>query len=816
MRTRSSFLVAASLSAILFVAGCDSAEERAEGHYEKAMELIDAGDVDRALVELRNVFQLNAQHTEARRLYAQTMLDMGRTRDAFGNFTLVSERLPQDLDSRLKLARLAVELLDWEAFERHATRAQEIASDDPETQAIWAIKQFRDAAVAEDVPAREAAAEEIRRMSESRPDDLLLRRILIENEIMAQRYSSALEEVEAALEVAEERRDLLRARLALLLQLGEEDAVEEQLVQLVESDPSDEEMREALIRWYLSRGDMDEADVILRREAYAEDATTDERIRYVAYVQQIRGSDAAREEINDLLELGQDTEVLRSLRAGLDFDEGRREEAIAELQSIIDGAEPSDVLRDVKVSLARLQTQMGNAVEARRLVEEVLAEDPTNVAGLKMLAEWLIQEDTPDEAIVTLRTALDQEPRDPEIMTLMAAAYLRSGSQELAGEMFSLAVDASNNAPEESIRYARFLAEDEKYGVAEPILINALRLAPGNFAILAELGRVYLAMEDWPRLEQVEATLRRLEQPQATAAANGLRVERLQRQERTDEAVALLETIIQEEGANDRAALEIVRAHLRNNDLEAAENFIDSVLSENPGDAQMKFLRAAVLAATDRADQAEAIYRELLAENPESEAVWRTLYVLLNREGRFEEGRAALGDALEALPQSPNLQWAMAGELEREGDIEGAIAIYETLYEQNSNSAVIANNLASLITTYREDEESLDRAWAIARRLRGAERPEFQDTYGWIALRRGDAEEAIEHLEPAASALSTDPLVQFHLGMAYARADRTEEALSQLRKAIELAGPADSRPQFDTAREEIQRLEEVLVEKPTE
>jgi cellulose synthase operon protein C len=44
------------------------------------------------------------------------------------------------------------------------------------------------------------------------------------------------------------------------------------------------------------------------------------------------------------------------------------------------------------------------------------------------------------------------------------------------------------------------------------------------------------------------------------------------------------------------------------------------------------------------------------------------------------------------------------------------------------------------------------RAWNIARRLRGAERPEFQDTYGWIALRRGEVEEALAHLEPAAAA----------------------------------------------------------------
>jgi tetratricopeptide (TPR) repeat protein len=120
---------------------------------------------------------------------------------------------------------------------------------------------------------------------------------------------------------------------------------------------------------------------------------------------------------------------------------------------------------------------------------------------------------------------------------------------------------------------------------------------------------------------------------------------------------------------------------------------------------------------------------------------------------------------------------------------------------------VIANNLASMLSTYRSDDESLERAYTIARRLRGSDFAPFQDTYGWIAYRQGEYQEALEHLEPAAEALAEDPLVQFHLGMTYSALGREEEALAQLRRALELAGPEDARPQFETARAEIARLE---------
>jgi predicted Zn-dependent protease len=382
--------------------------------------------------------------------------------------------------------------------------------------------------------------------------------------------------------------------------------------------------------------------------------------------------------------------------------------------------------------------------------------------------------------------------------------------------MMSLAVETSGNAPDETLRYAAFLIDDQNYAVAEPLLIDALRVSPNNVAILNLLGRVYLAQEDWPRLEQVEATLRRLETDETKAAADALRVARLQAQEKSGEAVSVLESIIEQQGSNSAAELEIVRTHLESGNVEAAETFVDGMLARNPQNDMLKFLKASIFASTERPADAEAIYVQMLAENPQQETVWRTLYTLQTREGRFEEARATLERGLAAIPDAPNLQWALAGEYEREGNIDGAIAIYEALYTENSGSVIVANNLASLLSTYRTDPESLDRAWNIARRLRGADRPEFQDTYGWIALQRGEVADAIAHLEPAAAALAQDPLVQFHLGIAYARAERNAEAIQQLQKAVTLAGPADTRPQFAEARAEIERLQSLPPAEPSD
>ena len=153
-------------------------------------------------------------------------------------------------------------------------------------------------------------------------------------------------------------------------------------------------------------------------------------------------------------------------------------------------------------------------------------------------------------------------------------------------------------------------------------------------------------------------------------------------------------------------------------------------------------------------------------------------------QGRTDDLDALVAEGLAANPDAPDLLWARAGNLERTGDIDGAIEIYEALYERNSNSVIIANNLASLLSTHRDDDASLERAAAVAARLRGVSQPAFQDTWGWIALRQGRIEEALPPLEAAAQGLPRDPVVQYHLGRAFEAADRPEEAIAQYEKSI--------------------------------
>lgn len=66
MQNRFALKIATLLIVVATLAACENSEERAERYFQSAMTLLEEGDVDRALIEFRNVFDLNGAHREAR------------------------------------------------------------------------------------------------------------------------------------------------------------------------------------------------------------------------------------------------------------------------------------------------------------------------------------------------------------------------------------------------------------------------------------------------------------------------------------------------------------------------------------------------------------------------------------------------------------------------------------------------------------------------------------------------------------------------------------------------------------------------------
>jgi len=797
---------AALAAVVVFLAACESSEERAEKYYQSGLELLEAGDVDRAIIEFRNAFQLDRAHLDSRKALAGLMLSEGNNRGAYRQYLVVSEISPEDTETRLVLAELAAVDRNWEEVERHYAAVQEAGLDTTRTQAIGVILEYRDALLAQDTAAREAAEASASELLVQLPENRLLHGIVIESLARNQRWTAALDQIDMALAVDREIREFHDMKLQVLAALEDADGIEAQLIEMIELYPGDTNVEAALLRLYLAQGRVEDAETYLRTRAEASNDITP-KIELIEFIVRTQGTEAGLAAIETELAANPADLSLQSLRASLLFDSGDADGAISSLEAAIAGADETTDTSTAKITLTRIFRATGNEVGARRLVEEILAEDANNVEALKMSAVWLIEADRPDEAIQSLRVAMDGDPNDPETMTLLANAHERAGNRQLSREMLSLAVEASNNAPEESLRYARLLANEDSMLAAEDILISSLRLNENNVQLLGALGDLYVATEDWPRAQQVIENLRRLDTEETNAVADRLQVSVLAGQDRTDETVAFLEQLAEGGDQAVGAQIALSRAQLVAGNEEEAIRLIEEAIDASPDVLALKFAGGAIYSAVGDFAAAEQSFKEILDQNSNAERVWIELMRVQNAQGKRDEAVATLEEALTVLPNAPNLMWAQASIYEQNGDFEDAIAVYEEMYAANSNAPVIANNLASLISTYRTDEASLERAYAVARRLRGIDFPAFQDTFGWIAFRRGELDEALEHLEPAAAGLPDDALVQYHLARTYEALGRTEEALEQFRRTVSIAGDADLRPQIADAKQRIVALE---------
>ena len=777
------------------LAACDSPEEKAQAHYESGLALLDEGDAARARLEFRNALQDMNTHLEARIALARLNMREGITRQALNEYVRVVEQQPDNLEALIAVSQLAFGRQAWDAFERYSTSAIETAPADPAVQIIEKAVRYRTAVLDEDTEARRNVVRESEVTYADNPDSSILRSILLDGYLRDQNFTKALIEVDKLIAVEPKNIDHYNLKLRLLSGIQDLDSIEAELRKMVGLFPENLEVRGNFIRYLIQREKTLEAEEFLRSlVATAEDDETrdSQRTTLVQFILQARGVDAALEELSRILEEDPSSAVAVTLKASLDFDAGRRDEGMQALQAFLESSSETasqEQLMQAKVTLANMLLVVGNEVGARREVEEILQSDASNVAALKMQARWMIQDDATDDAITTLRTALGESPQDVEAMLLMAAAYARAGNTPLRLDFLSLAVEASNNAPAVTLRYAEALGQNDQLTQAESTLISALRLQRDNIDILSALAQIYTAMEDMDRLRDVVRSLENLDTPPATNLAANLRLQLLEIEDGPEEALSYLEGLASQEGRDDSVRLALIRGHLLNGDNAQALALAEELLRENPDNITYRFFKALTNVATQNIPEAVEELNALVTENPQATQIWLQLIRLQERIGDQDSAKTTLDRALTVNPQDPNLLWAKASQLERDNDVEGAIEVYENLYQADSSSIVVANNLASLLATYRRDEESLARAALVARRLQGTDIPALQDTYGWIQHRTGNSEEALDYLESAAAALTEDPTVQYHLAVVYQALGRTEEAKAQIQQSIDKLSP---------------------------
>jgi predicted O-linked N-acetylglucosamine transferase (SPINDLY family) len=229
-----------------------------------------------------------------------------------------------------------------------------------------------------------------------------------------------------------------------------------------------------------------------------------------------------------------------------------------------------------------------------------------------------------------------------------------------------------------------------------------------------------------------------------------------------------------------QVALELHRA----GKLREAEAVYRDVLARDPQDAGANYLLGAICLETGRLAEAVALLERAARLVPGAWDVQNQYSIALRESGRVEEAIAASRRAVAARPVAADAQANLGLALQQSADLAGAAAAYREAIRLDPKHREAHNNLGNVLSARREFV-SAEQAYRTAIEL-DAKSP---ITYANLASVLQELERPDEAVEACRAALALEPgNAQAHnnLGNALRRCGEMDEAVRAFRRAIEI------------------------------
>ena len=197
---------------------------------------------------------------------------------------------------------------------------------------------------------------------------------------------------------------------------------------------------------------------------------------------------------NSVLKPGVMFSTIRSRWRSSNFAQNKVAEAMKALQSLADTAPSPDKKVAAQLKLAEMYVSKANVAAAEPLISEIFAKDRRNAGASRLRAAINIEKGQIDSAISDLREALNDQPKSPELLMLLALAYERGGKNELADRQYADALRSSGSNADVALRYAAFLQRSGDATRAEQILNGCFQPQSEQFTGLV----VIRPNQTWP------------------------------------------------------------------------------------------------------------------------------------------------------------------------------------------------------------------------------------------------------------------------------------------------------------------------------
>jgi tetratricopeptide (TPR) repeat protein len=338
-----------------------------------------------------------------------------------------------------------------------------------------------------------------------------------------------------------------------------------------------------------------------------------------------------------------------------------------------------------------LAAQNGRAEEGLRFLDR--ATEIEEIEGLHSArAKILLRLGRPDEAVVSLRKAVESNPDDQNLRLTYARLLVDVKQYETARVEFEKLHKASPNDPDLLYTLGLLSLESQRLDDAEKYMMMLVRLDEREGEAQYYLGRIN---ENRKHYEEAIEWYRKVHVGEYSFDARLRIADLLGNLGRTDEGVEHLDEMLK--GSQSDSSL--VRIYIAKGELlrgarryQQAMDIYNTALEIIPGNSDLLYARALVAEKLGRIDQLEEDIRTILKTEPDNAHALNALgFTLADQTDRYEEAYGYLKRAIEIMPDDPAIIDSLGWVHYRLGNYEESIRLLRKALSRLDDAEISAH-----------------------------------------------------------------------------------------------------------------------------
>jgi tetratricopeptide (TPR) repeat protein len=750
-----------AFSLVLLLVGCFQASpeakkakhrERGQGYFEKAK-------YAEALIEYKNVVQIDPKDSDAHYRLALTYIKIGgmtNLQQAFAELSKTVELNPKNVDAQLKLGEMY--LLAKEPNKARERADIVLASTPNHSEGLVLRGQ---SLISEQEFAQGIA--ELKKALELTPKNTRIYLDLAHTYIQMKKPEQAEQTLKEALGLSPNAPELIVAMGDLRVLTGRAEEAEGHYLKAIEVAPEQDGLYVKLASYFQLSRKWEQAESAYRR--LAERKPTDEKPQLV---------------LGDYyVSIGQPDKALGSYKKAVEL------------------APSSTAARD---KLIDHHLNMGSIEEAEKLTAAILEKAKKDVSGRYFQGRILLTRSKTDEALSMLQGVVKDEPRSAQAHHHLGVAYAQQGDWSQAKREFAEAIKLAPTMiePRNATAALHLALGDVDLAIEEAE--HSLRTNSRNLKAALILGDAYLRKGDLKRAKvPFEAILRAIPQEPYSHTRLGI----IARNEKhPEEAVQHFEAALAIAPEMVEPLSQLASMKLAQGKTAEARARVKQQSDAYPSNALLHNLLGTLFMLGNDSPQAETEFKKAIELKDDLTESYMNLASLYYRTQRMDQAVKEYETLIAKNPKIASAHVLVGMIQEQRREFDKAKTHYQAALKINGKFAPAANNLAWILT---ETGGNIDEALTYAQTAREQrpDDPHIGDTLGWIYYKKNAFLKAASVLKDAADKLPENPVIKYHYGMALMKNGDKPAAKKALESSLKLSA---SYPGSDEAKAALKQL----------